>query len=318
MRIVVLDGKPMNPGDLDWGPLEALGEVVKHERTPPEQVVERLAGAEVAVTNKVVIDEAVLSEAPTLKLIAVTATGINIVDAKAARQRGIPVVNVPAYSTASVAQLVFAYLLELANRVGDHSRAVLADNAWCDSPDFSFTVSPQIELAGKTIGILGFGDIGRSVGAIAHAFGMKVLAQSRSRSQAAPYPFAWASVEELAAQSDILTLHCPLTPENERLVDAGFLSRMKRGAWLVNTARGGLVDEAALAASLRDGHLGAAALDVAVREPLNADSPLLGAPNLLLTPHIAWATREARSRLLRATANNIEAWRDGHPVNVVN
>jgi glycerate dehydrogenase len=321
IRIVVLDGQTLNPGDLSWDEIAALGSLEVHERSAQVEIVPRARDAEIVLTNKTHLDAATLAELPKLRFIAVLATGYDVVDVAAARQRGIPVSNVPEYSTDSVAQHTIALLLELANAVGEHDRAV-HEGEWEGSIDFCFWHRSPLELAGKNLGIIGFGLIGRRVGAIASALGMNVLAAGRSRkgppSDVVPYPFGWCSLDELLAEAHAVTLHCPLTDENRRLVNADFLGRMRRDAFLINTSRGGLVDEAALAQALSEGRIAGAALDVVSQEPIAADNPLLQAPRCVLTPHLAWASREARARLLATAAENVRAFLRGSPANVVN
>lgn len=317
-RIVILDGYTLNPGDNPWDEIAALGEVQVFDRTPPPLVVERSAGAEIVLTNKAVLDAAAIAALPELRFIAVTATGFNVVDTAAAKARGIAVSNVPDYGTTGVAQHVFALLLELCHHVAEHDAAVHAGE-WSRSPDFCFWRRPQIELAGLTLGIVGLGRIGRKVGELAHAFGMRVLASSRSRRESPSYqPFEWAEVPRLFAEADVVSLHCPLDASNTRFVDAALLARMKPTAFLINTARGLLIDEAALAAALARGALAGAAVDVVSAEPIAADNPLLAAPNCILTPHIAWATLAARRRLMATTVENVRAFLAGRPINVVN
>jgi glycerate dehydrogenase len=318
MKIVALDGHPMNPGDNSWKPLEELGQLVVHARTAPGEVVARANGAEVIVTNKVPLPREVLEKLPDLRFITVSATGFNIVDVSAARERGIPVSNVPGYSSDAVAQHTFALLLELTHRTGRHSCLVHRGD-WVASPDFSFWEGTLTELAGKTLGLIGFGDIGRRVGRIALAFGMKIKVHTRTRRDpfAGEY-FAWAGLDEIFEEADVISLHCPQTPETTNLVSAERLRRMKPVAFLINTARGGLVVEADLAEALRAGRLAGAAVDVVSVEPMQKDNPLLQCPNCIITPHLAWATLEARQRLMRATADNIAAFQRGEPIHVVN
>ena len=315
-RIVVLDGHTVNPGDLPWDELAKLGELEVFARTPAESVVERALDAAVVVTNKTVLGRAALEKLPGLRGIAVLATGYNVVDVAAARARGIPVCNVPAYSTASVAEHAIALILELSHHVGLHARAV-RDGAWSRSPDFTFWNEPLVELAGMTLGIVGFGAVGRRVGALGLAFGMKVLATPSRRVSEPPEGIEFSALEPLFSQSDVVSLHCPLTPETERLVRRERLSLMKQGALLVNTARGGLVDEGDLLHALETGALGGAALDVLSVEPPPLDHPLLRAPHCIVTPHQAWTTFAARKRLLEATVDNVRAILAGHPINVV-
>lgn len=318
MKIVSLDGQALNPGDLSWECFEKYGEVVVYPRTSTtEETVERLQDADVLLVNKVPITEDVLAACPDLKLICVLATGYNVVDCAAARKRGIPVSNVPDYSTNAVSQFTFSLLLEICNRVGHHDR-VVHEGKWSACPNFCFWDTPQMELAGKTIGIIGFGRIGRALGRIANAFGMKVLAYNRSRCAEGEAIGTYTDLDTLLAKSDIVSLHLPLSPENTRMVNDDFLSKMKDGAILLNTARGGLIDEQALAKALASGKLRAAAADVVTSEPIPADSPLLTAPNMVITPHMAWAPLEARQRILDITVASIDGWLAGKPVHVVN
>lgn len=318
MRIVVLDGYMVNPGDNPWDAVAELGELVVHDRTPPDQVRERAADAEIVLTNKTVLDAAAIAALPRLCYVSVLATGYDTVDVAAARRRGIPVSNVPEYSSASVAQHTLALLLELCNRAGDHARAA-ADGAWARNPDYAFWLAPPLELDGLTMGIVGFGRIGRRAGELARAFGMRVVASSAGSQPGPDWPgFAWRPIPELFAEADVVSLHCPLTAANERFVDAALLARMKPTAFLLNTARGGLIDESALAAALEAGRIAGAGLDVLAAEPPREGSPLLNAPRCLVTPHIAWASLAARRRLMSTTAGNIAAFLAGAPVNVVN
>jgi glycerate dehydrogenase len=316
-RIVVLDGHTLNPGDLSWEPLASLGELVVHERTATALVVERALGADVVVTNKTELDDATLARLPGLRGVAVLATGYDVVDARAARARNIPVSNVPAYSTASVAQHTFALLLELASHVGLHG-ADVALGAWAKSPDFSYWREPIVELDGLAFGIVGLGAIGRRVAAIARAFGMRVLATESRRLAVPPEGVEYRSLAAIFAESDVVSLHCPLTPETRLLVGPERLATLRKTAFLINTARGALIDEPALARALADGKLAGAALDVLTTEPPPADHPLLSAPRCLVTPHQAWTSRAARERLLAVTAANVAGMLAGRPQNVVN
>jgi len=302
---------------LSWDCLHRFGEVTVYDRTPEELVITRIGDADIILLNKVAITADILDACPSVKLICVLATGYNVVDCDAARQRGIPVCNVPAYGTDAVAQFTFALLLEICHQVGHHDRAVHAGR-WADSPDFCFWDTPQMELAGKTIGIIGFGRIGRAVGRIARAFGMKVLAYNRSRCAEGAAIGEYVQLEQLLRRSDIVSLHCPLTAENRHMINGDTIAMMKDGAILLNTARGPLVDEQALYDALSDRKLRFAALDVAAVEPLPADSLLLSAPNCILTPHMAWAPVESRQRILDCTVASIRAFLDGSPVNTVN
>jgi len=318
MRIVILDGYTLSQGREVWGSIAAQGTLTVHDRTSADQIVERLRDADVALTNKVPLRQDTLERLPSLRYVAVLATGYNCVDVDAARRRGIPVSNVPEYGTDSVAQMTFALLLELCHHAGDHDRAV-KEGAWSSSPDWCFWRHPLQELSGLKMGIVGFGRIGRKVGDIAHAFGMEVLAAARSRTSAPSYqPFAWKSVSEIFETADVVSLHCPETPETRGFVTSALLGRMKKSALLLNTARGTLIDEPALAAALDQGLLAGAALDVVSQEPIRPDNPLLRAKNCLLTPHLAWATEAARHRLIHETAGNLAAFREGRPRNVVN
>jgi glycerate dehydrogenase len=318
MKIVVLDGYTLAADGNSWDALLPLGQVEVYDRSSPGQVVERARGASVLITNKARVPGAVIDGSPGLGFIAVSATGFDCVDVAAADRRGVLVANVPEYGTDSVAQHTFALLLELCHHVGRHADAVRG-GAWGRSPDFCFWKAPLIELAGKTLGIVGFGRIGRRVGELAHAFGMAVLAHGRSPSVAPVYqPFAWAGLDELFAAADVISLHCPLTPQTAGLVSRDRLRRVRPGAFLLNTARGGLVVEQDLAEALHGGRLAGAAVDVVGQEPIRPDNPLLAAPNCLITPHIAWATREARRRLLAATVANVANFLAGRPTNVVN
>jgi glycerate dehydrogenase len=310
VRIVVLDGQTLNPGDNPWDSVARLGDLTVYDRTPPTLVVERVRDAEIVLTNKTRIGGAMLAALPALRFVAVLATGYDVIDVRAARERAIPVSNVPEYGTDSVAQHTFALLLELCNRTALNAAAVAAGE-WSHAPDFSFWKAPLRELSGLTMGIVGSGRIGRRVAEIAHAFGMNVVAGSARPSER-------AKLADLFATADVVTLHCPLTPETGGLVDAALLARMKPTAFLLNTARGGLVDEAALRAALESGEIAGAGFDVASREPIEPSNPLLGAPNLVLTPHLAWASLAARRRLMETSARNIEAFLAGAPINVVN
>ncbi len=315
MKIVVLDGATMNPGDLDWGKLAALGDLTHYPRTAPDQILERCRDAAAVITNKVVLDAATLAALPQLRYIGASSTGYNIIDVAAAARNGITVTNVPAYSTAAVAQLTFAHLLNLANRTALHADSV-RQGEWSQKPDFCYWLTPQIELAGRTIGLYGFGAIGKAVARIADAFGMRVLAYRRRG--AIDYPgVTLVSPDELFRRSDILSLHCPLTAETSQLINAATLANMKPGAWLINTARGGLIDETATAAALRSGQLGGFAADTLSTEPPAADNPLLAAPNSFITPHIAWAALAARKRLYDTVVANLAAFQRGQAQNVV-
>lgn len=318
MRIVVLDGFTLNPGDNPWDEVARLGDLTVHDRTPADLIVERSAGAEILLTNKTPLSAATLEQLPDCRFISVLATGYNIVDVDAAARRGIPVSNVPIYGTDSVAQHVFALILNLLHRPQLHDQ-LIRDGEWVRRQDFCFWESPLVELRGKKMGIVGFGRIGRRVGEIANVLGMEVLAFDVFQGNPPPYePFAWVDLEQLFAEADVVSLHCPQTEENTGMVNKGLLGHMKTTAFLINTARGGLVNEAELADALNSGKISGASLDVVSVEPIKPENPLLKARNCVLTPHIAWATREARIRLMRTTAENIAAFQTGQPINVVN
>ena len=318
MKIVVLDGITLNPGDNPWTSIEQLGELTVYDSTRPDQVVSRSVEADILLTNKVVLDRETIQQLPSLKFISVTATGFNVVDLDAASEKGIPVSNVPVYSTDAVAQHVFAMLLSFIHRPEEHSRAV-ANGQWMASGQFSFWLQPIAELKGKTFGVVGWGRIGKATAAIARAFGMRVVASSRRQADPPDWSdFQWMKIDQLCEQADVVSLHCPLNEDSERMVDANFLKRMKTDAILINTARGGLVDESDLAAALADHQIGGALLDVVSSEPMPDDHPLRAVENCLVTPHVAWTAREARQRLMKSTAENIQAFQDGWPRNVVN
>lgn len=317
MEIVILDANAVNPGDLSWDCLEQFGTVRAYARTAPDQVLDRVRGAQVVLTNKTPITAQLLDACPTVKLVCALATGYNVIDCDAARKRGIPVCNVPDYGTGAVAQFTFSLLLEICNAVGHHSNAVKAGK-WTACPDFCFWDTPQMELAGKTMGIIGFGRIGRAVGKIAAALGMQVLAYNRSRCPEGEAIGTYVDLDTLLFQSDIVSLHCPLTEQTAGMIDSKALEKMKTGAILLNTARGPLLDEQAVADALKSGKLRAVAADVVSGEPIAADNPLLNAPNCIITPHMAWAPIESRMRILACTVANIRGFLDGKPVNVVN
>jgi glycerate dehydrogenase len=317
MKIVVLDGYCLNPGDLSWDALRKFGEVEVFDRTAGRDVAGRAAGAAIVLTNKTPLAAATMRQLPELRYIGVLATGYNVVDVEAARQQGIVVSNIPTYGTASVAQFVFALLLELCHNVGLHAGAVRAGE-WSRNADWSFWKSPLTELAGKTMGIVGFGRIGRQVGRIADAMGMRVIASDTFQGDPPVYPgFRWAPTEELLAQSDVVSLHAPLFPETRGMINAQSIERMKRSAFLINTSRGPLVVDRDLADALNAGRIAGAGLDVLSVEPPAEDNPLLSAKNCLVTPHIAWATKEARSRLMDAAIENLAAFVNGKPQNLV-
>jgi glycerate dehydrogenase len=315
-RIVVLDGYTLNPGDLSWEPLEQIGECSIYERTPAEKIVERAQAAEIVLTNKTPLSKQSIDRLPNLKYIGVLATGYNIVDIAAAGERDIVVANVPTYGTASVAQMVFAHLLNLTQRVGDHAASV-RDGAWTRCPDFCYWNTPLEELSGKTLGLVGLGRIGVATAEIGLAFGMQVLAHDPFVSETPKAAIALTDLDDLFRRSDVVSIHCPLTADNGGMVDAERLSRMKSTAMLINTSRGPLVDEQALADALNSGRIAGAGLDVLSVEPPAADNPLIHAKNCFITPHIAWATHAARSRLLGTAIDNVRAYLSGRPANVV-
>jgi len=317
MRIVVLDGYTLNPGDLSWEALARLGRCQLYERTPPDKVLQRARQADIIITNKVVIGRYEIENLPNLKYIGVSATGYNVVDVEAARQRNIPVTNVPGYATESVAQAVFALLLELTNHVGHHARTV-REGRWSACEDFCYWDYPLIELRGLTMGIVGLGRIGQAVARIARAFGMRVLGCDVDPAKAALEGIEFVDHDTVFAQADIVSLHCPLTAGTEELVNAKRLSQMKKSAFLINTSRGGLVNERDLADVLNSGGIAGAGLDVLSVEPPAADNPLLSAKNCYITPHVAWASRSARIRLMTTVVDNVRAFLDGKPRNVVN
>ena len=318
MRIVILDGYTLNPGDLNWDELKKLGDLVVHDRTPVDQVAERASGAEVIFTNKCPVTAEAIHQLPSLKYIGVLATGYNIVNTEAAKAKGIIVANVPGYGTTSVVQMTFALLLELCLRVQRHSDAVM-DGKWSRSADFCFWDYPLIELSGKTIGIIGFGNIGQQVGDVATAFGMNIIGNSRNRTdQSHRKNFKWADVPELLKQSDVVSIHCPLFPETKGLINKESLKLMKKSAFILNTSRGPIIVDEDLADALNNDVIAGAGIDVLSVEPPPTGNPLFEAKNCIITPHIAWATKEARARLMHTTVTNLTAFLDGKPVNVVN
>ena len=317
MNIVVLDGYTLNPGDLTWNDLKALGTCTVYDRTPPEEVVSRAKEAEIALTNKTVLSADVIKQLPKLKYIGVLATGYNVVDIEAALDAGIPVTNVPSYSTPSVAQLVFAHLLNLAHHVGAHSETV-KNGKWASNIDFCYWDTPLIELAGLTMGIIGFGRIGKATAKLALAFGMKVIAYDVVKPSSMPEGCQFVDLEDVFRSSDVVSLHCPLTPQTQYIINKECLELMKNTAFLINAGRGPLVDEQALAQALNNEVIAGAGLDVLSSEPPEKDNPLLKAKNCYITPHIAWATRSARQRLLKVVVDNVAAFLAGNPQNVVN
>ena len=311
MKIVILDGHVENPGDLSWEPLAQLGELTVYERTAPKDVIARIGDAPIVITNKTVITREIFDACPAIRYVGVLATGYNVVDVAAAKERGIIVTNVPAYSTQAVAQFTMALLLEICHHVGRHSDSVHAGK-WSACQDFAYWDYPLIELAGKTIGIIGYGRIGQATAKAAQALGMKVIAYSR-HGQGEPY----VPLEELYARADVISLHCPLTAENTGMINRETLAKMKDGVILLNTARGALINEEDLREALLSGKVYAAAADVAAVEPIPADSPLLGLPNMIFTPHIAWACYETRQRLMDIAIDNVRQFLNGTPVNNV-
>jgi len=316
-RIVVLDGHTLNPGDNPWRGLEAISDLTVHARTSPDEFLERAMDADILLTNKTPIKRQHLEQLPKLKFIAVLATGYNVVDVAAAREKGIPVSNVPFYGTDSVAQHVIALMLELFNHVGEHVQSV-RQGEWAQCPDFSYWKKSVQELSGRSLGIVGFGRIGQRVARIGHAFGMRILAATRSLKEDATLPVTRLDVRQLFAEADVISLHCSQTPENFQFVNRELLAQMKPTAFLINTARGTLINEADLAQALRENVLAGAALDVVSSEPPDPANPLFHAPHCLITPHMAWSSLSARQRLMQTTVDNVRAFLDGQPINQVN
>lgn len=317
MQIIVLDGHTLNPGDLDWSGLKELGTYSVHPRTTTDEIIERAVSARMVLTNKVMLDAETIAALPKLEYIGVLATGYNVVDLAAAKERGIVVTNIPGYSTASVCQMVFALLLEMTQQVGHHAHLV-RQGAWSSCADFSFFDRPLLELAGKTFGLVGYGQIGRQVAQVAATFGMQVLVQTANPDKYKDEKTVkFVDIDTLFTECDVISLNCPLTPETTNLVNTARLARIKQGALLINTGRGALIDEAAVAEALVDGYLGGFATDVLCSEPPAVDNPLLQAPNCFITPHNAWATNEARQRLLDIALANIKAFQAGAPQNRV-
>ncbi len=312
IKIVILDGYTENPGDLSWEGFEKLGELTVYDRTPADKIVERIGGADIVYTNKTTISRETLDACPSVRFIGVLATGYNVVDVAAAKEKGIPVANIPTYGTAAVAQMTFALLLEVCHHVGAHSDSVFAGE-WANSPDFCYWKYPLIELAGKTMGVVGYGRIGRAAGDIAKAFGMEVIAYD-----AFVQAEESVSLDELFARSDVISLHCPLFPETEGIINSASIAKMKDGVIIINTSRGPLIVEQDLADALNSDKVYAAAVDVVSAEPIKADNPLLKAKNCIITPHIAWAPRESRQRLMDIAVENLRSFLAGNPVNVVN
>jgi glycerate dehydrogenase len=317
MKLVILDGYALNPGDLNWAPLLKLAECVIYDRTSEAEIVAHASDAEIVLTNKAPLRAATLAQLSLLKYIGVLASGFDVIDIEAATLRNIAVTNVPEYSTRSVAQMVFALLLQLSNHVDAHAEAV-RNGEWTHSPDWCFRKTQLMELAGKTMGIVGYGRIGRAVAEIARAVGMRVMATTSRAPSTNPVQPEWTALDRILAESDVISLHCPLTPATRGLINATRIALMKPSAFLVNTARGALIVEEDLAQALNSGRLAGAALDVLSSEPPPESNPLLSASNCIVTPHIAWATREARARLIDAAAGNLRSWLGGHPQNLVN
>ena len=317
MKIVVLDGYTENPGDLSWAPLEALGDLTVYDRTPADLVAERIGDAEIVYTNKTPVTRETMNACPNIRFISVLATGYNIVDVAAAKEKGIPVTNIPVYGTAPVGQFAIALLLEVCHHIGHHDRAV-HEGRWESNPDWCFWEYPLIELAGKTMGIIGFGRIGQTTGRIAKALGMKILANDAYPSEAGKEIAAYVDLESLLAQSDVIALHCPLFPETEGIINKDTIAKMKDGVIIINNSRGPLIVERDLADALDSGKVAAAAVDVVSTEPIKGDNPLLTAKNCIITPHISWAPKESRERIMMYAAENLQAFLDGAPVNVVN
>ena len=316
MKIVVLDGYGLNPGDLSWSDWEALGELTVYDRTSPSELLERSVGAEVLITNKTLITAENMAELPSLKYIGVLATGYNVVDIDAAKARGIVVTNIPAYSTASVAQMVFAHVLNITQRVGYYANEN-TQGRWTNNADFCYWDTNLVELDGKKMGIVGYGNIGKATARIALAFGMEVLVYTSKEQKDLPQGVRKVTLDELFAESDVVSLHCPLTPDTKELVNAERLKTMKPSAILINTGRGPLVNEQDLANALNEGRIAGAGLDVLSVEPSLADNPLLKAKNCFITPHIAWATKEVRTRLMDIAINNLRAYQEGNVINNV-
>ncbi len=318
MKIVILDGYTENPGDLSWEGIARLGDLTGYDRTAPEDVISRIGDAEVVFTNKTPITRAVLDACPSIRMISVLATGYNCVDYVYAKEKGIPVTNIPGYGTDSVGQFAIALLLEICHHIGHHNETVHAGR-WTNCPDFCYWDYPLVELAGKTMGIIGFGRIGQVVGRVAKAFGMRVLAYSRSESESGKaIADAYVDLDTLLAESDVISLHCPLFPETEGIINRETIAKMKDGVILINNSRGQLIVEQDLADALNSGKIAGAGLDVVSVEPIRMDNPLLGAKNCIITPHISWAAKEARERIMRMAEENLQAFLDGSPIHVVN
>ena len=317
MKIVVLDGYTENPGDLSWEGFEALGELKVYDRTPAEEIVNRIGSAQIVITNKTPVSRETMEACPGIRYIGVLATGYNVIDTEAAKEKGIAVTNIPTYGTAAVGQFAIALLLEICHHIGHHNEAV-HEGRWESNKDWCFWDYPLIELAGKTMGIIGFGRIGQQTGRIARALGMEVLACDGHPTDSGRAVGTYVSLDELYARADVIALHCNLTPENTGLIDRSAIAKMKDGVILLNNARGQLINEQDLADALNSGKVGAAGLDVVSTEPIRGDNPLLGAKNCLITPHISWAPLESRRRIMETAAENLRAFLAGRPINVVN
>ena len=316
MKIVVLDGHTLNPGDMSWRSIEELGECIIYSHTPPDKTVERAKGAEAVFTNKVVLSKEIIDQLPDMQFIGVLATGYNVVDSGAAREAGITVTNIPAYSTASVAQMVFAHILNLVQNVSVHADSVKSGD-WAGSTHFSYHLTPQTELEGKTLGIIGFGQIGQAAARIGLSFGMKIIFNNRSIKKTTP-DFRQVDLETLLTESDFISINCPLTEENKEFINTTTINKMKPTAYLINTGRGPLIKEKDLADALNEGRIAGAGLDVLSSEPPRENNPLITAKNCYITPHIAWATTEARERLMKIAAENLQSFIKGNPQNVIN
>lgn len=317
MKIVVMDGKGVNPGDMSWKQIQQFGELIVYERTTSEEIIDHVGDAEIVLTNKTVFDEDTIAKLKNVKYIGVLATGYNVVDLKAASKRGIVVTNIPAYSTDSVAQMTFAHILNVTNHVDHYARAS-RDGEWSRCPDFCYWDKPLVELAGKTIGIIGLGNIGMKVANIALNFGMNVIAYTSKEPKEIPNGINKASIDNILSDSDIISLHCPLTKQTRELINKDSIAKMKRGVIVVNTGRGPLVNEEDVANALHNGLIGAYCADVMCSEPPSADNPLFVEQNAYITPHVAWASKEARIRLMDIAEKNIHSFLSGKPINVVN
>lgn len=318
MKIVVLDGYTLNPGDISWEGMEALGDVIVYDRTKEDEIVARIGDAEVVYTNKTPITRETLDACPSVKFIGVLATGYNVVDIEAAKEKGIPVSNIPTYGTAAVSQFAIALLLELCHHVGEHSQAVKAGD-WSSNPDWCFWNYPLVELAGKTMGIIGFGRIGQDTGKIAQALGMKVLAyDAYQKPELETETCKYADLDTLFAESDVISLHCPLFPSTQGIINKENIAKMKDGVMIINDSRGPLIVEEDLRDALNSGKVAGAAVDVVSTEPIQMDNPLLDAKNCIITPHIAWAPKESRQRLMDIAVDNLKCYAEGKPQNVVN